>query len=135
MENSFLARHNQIFEGTRRGRALHAKESSCDSVQIRLIPVVLRHSRRSIHGRGVLQFRLDVGHKIVCNLGHAEFQIGGVFPSKCAQVRSKIFLRIQALHRMAARAPLLQKEAMSKLNFLLSWLPELRNASEQIGIS
>src|SRR5258708_1592289 len=35
---------------------------------------------------------------------------------------------------MAARATLFQKEAMSKLNLLLRWLPQLRNIREQIGI-
>ena len=134
MESNFFARHNQILRGARRGRTLHAKESGSDSIQIGLIPVVLRHARRRIHGRGVLEFGLDVGHKIVRHPRAVELQIGGVLSANCAQVWAKIFLRIQTINQMAARAPLFEKKAMSKLDLLLCRLPELWNVSEQVGI-
>ena len=68
------------------------------------------------------------------NLRGAEFQLGGVLSAERTQVRPKIFLRTQALNRMAARASFFQKETMPELNLLLCWLTELWNATEQVGI-
>src|SRR5207245_9027173 len=96
--------YDQVLQRARGGRPFHTGKRGGDGIEVRLLPIVLRHARRGIDGGGVLELRLNVRDQIVRNLGGAEFQFRGVLTAESAQIRTAIILRIKALVDVAAVA-------------------------------
>src|SRR6266545_2109311 len=92
MKRTLSARYYQSREAAVSGTACHAKQRSCNRVQVCWGQTILRHACRWIDRQWIGNLGLNVGNKIPWNIRIAEFKLRNVLAAENRKVGTKILL-------------------------------------------
>src|SRR5713226_5544559 len=87
MKRTWSSRHYESREAAVRGTACHAKQRSCNRVQVCWGQTILRHACPWIDRQRIGNLCLNVGNDIPRNIRIAEFELRNVLAAENRQVR------------------------------------------------